>query len=279
MSTPAEPATPTREWAHYTEPTFDDVDGLRTALRRKGSGDPLLYLHGAALTRMWLPFHETLSQTFDVVAPEHPGYGDTPTPAALRDFTDLVLHYDALIDRLGLDGAHLVGQGFGGWIAAELAVFFPRRFRTITLITPSGVRTPGVKSIDTFRMTPEETRAAAVGGDPARYAEFFEQDETADGLVKSFTENASRARVSWNPRYDRALDHRLARVRVPTLVLAAQEDRTVPTQTAARFAELVPGAQLETISGGDDTPTGHLLQIEQPDALAARIAQHAADNR
>ena len=97
------------------------------AYRRKGREPPTLYLHGAGFTRMWLPFHERLSQSVDLIAPEHPGYGETEMPEWLDGFDDLVIHYDALLDALELERVHLVGYSLGGWIAAEIAVFHPRR--------------------------------------------------------------------------------------------------------------------------------------------------------
>src|SRR5918999_3605291 len=93
----------------YTEPERMEVGGVDVAYRRRGDGEPVLYLHGAGFTRMWLPFHERLSESVDLIAPDHPGYGETPMPDWLDGFDDLVLHYDELLDRLGIDTVHVVG--------------------------------------------------------------------------------------------------------------------------------------------------------------------------
>src|SRR5262245_10464043 len=88
----AAPATEQRDWAHWSEPAWIEGDGdLRTAYRRKGTGDALVYFHGAGLTRMWLPLYEELSGSFDTIVPEHPGFGDTELPDWLFAFDDLVL--------------------------------------------------------------------------------------------------------------------------------------------------------------------------------------------
>ena len=50
---------------------------------------------------MWLPHLEALSERVDVIAPEHPGYGETEMPDWLDGFDDLVIHYDELLDVLG----------------------------------------------------------------------------------------------------------------------------------------------------------------------------------
>ena len=127
----------------YTEPEWLDVGGLRVAYRRKGTGEPTLYLHGAGMTRMWLPHLEALSERVDVIAPEHPGYGETEMPEWLDGFEDLVIHYDELLDVLGLEQVHVVGYSLGGWLAAEFASFYPQRLKSLTLMVPAGLRIEG----------------------------------------------------------------------------------------------------------------------------------------
>lgn len=267
-----------RSWAHYTEPSFVDVDGLRTAYRRGGSGEPLLYLHGGGLTRMWLPFHARLAEGHDLIAPEHPGFGDTPLPDTLQSFDDVVLHYDGLLDALDLERVHLVGHSLGGWMAAYLAVYYPRRFKSLTLLTATGLRLADVDSIDLFRMTPEEMAAALLNGRASAYEEYFVQEGQPEDLIRALGEGAAAARLAFNPRYDHRFDHRLARVKAPALVIGVQDDRIVPTPMAARFGELIPGARVVTVEGPAGSPSSHLVHLEQPDDVAALIAQHTAAN-
>lgn len=113
-----------RSWKYWTEPSFVEVDGRQTAYRRKGEGETVVYLHGGGNTRAWLPFHEELSQHFDVIAPEHPGYGDTER-GDLQSWEDMVLHYDAFFRALGLTDFHLIGHSLGGWLASNIAVYYP----------------------------------------------------------------------------------------------------------------------------------------------------------
>src|SRR5215472_1374746 len=98
------------------------VRGCNIALRRDGIGRPLLFLHGAADAGQWLPVMDDLAAHHDVIAPEHPGFGASDTPAWLDTIPDLANFYLDLLDQLDLAGVHLVGFDLGGWIAAELAV-------------------------------------------------------------------------------------------------------------------------------------------------------------
>jgi pimeloyl-ACP methyl ester carboxylesterase len=257
------------------------VDGLHTAYRRKGSGERILYLHGGGMTRMWLPLFEQLASDHDLIAPEHPGFGDTPLPDRFEDFNDYVLHYDGLLAALGLDPVHLVGHSLGGWIAAELAVFYPRRFKSLTLVTAAGLRVRGriaAPGVDTFRLDPAEALEALVNGRADRYAEYFVQDGPPADIVSSYVEATTRALLTWNPRYDHKLDDRLPRVSMPTLVVGAEEDRIVPNAVAQRYVELIPDARLVTVGGTPNEPSSHILPVEHPSQVAALVRAHVAES-
>lgn len=243
-----------------------EVRGLDVAYRRQGGGDPILYLHGLGMTRRWLAVYEALSQSGDLVVPEHPGFGETPLPDWLNGFDDLVLHYAELIDRLELGPVHLVGYSFGGWIAAELAAFYPERLRSLTLIAPLGLRVPGHTPTDLFRMSHERFAELCFNGDQEAYADLVDEGGDAETLFQSYAELTAFAKVAWSPRYDRKLDRRLGRVSAPSLVLAAEDDRILPRAHADRYAELLRGT-VTTIPG-----TGHGLVAQAPDAVAQSIA-------
>ncbi|MBS1885873.1 MAG: alpha/beta hydrolase [Actinobacteria bacterium] len=264
-----------RTWAHWTEPSWLEVDGLATAYRRKGTGPKLLYLHGAGLTRSWLPLYEELSRSFDVVVPEHPGFGDTKMPETLRDFSDLVLHYDTLIRELDLDGAHVVGHSMGGWIAASMAIFYPRRFASLGLIAPLGVRVEDEPTADAFRWSPETAGEMLLNGTAGQYLDLLQQGDPIEQTLHEYSEAITFARLTWNPRYDVRFDWRLARIAAPTLVLHPADDRVIPRSHSERFAELIPGARFELLEGTGGEPAGHLAIIQQPEEIAARIAAHA----
>jgi len=250
----------------YTEPEWIEVGGLRVAYRCKGQGPTTLYLHGAGLTRMWLPLYERLSGSVDLLVPEHPGYGETEMPDWLDGFDDLVIHYDSLLDALELERVHLVGYSLGGWIAAEIAVFHPRRLESLTLVTPIGLRIPGKPVGDVFAMDPE-TLFMTMFNDPTNAPQILPDIESLDEIEHQFGEMATLARLAWNPRFDPKLERRLERVSCPTLVVRAEHDRLVPDEMAERYAELIDGARIETVPG-----TGHALVVEQPEKTADVIS-------
>jgi pimeloyl-ACP methyl ester carboxylesterase len=252
----------------YTEPSFADIGGLRVAYRREGAGEPVLYLHGNGFTRMWLPFHQALAKRVDLLAPEHPGYGETEMPDWLDGFDDLVIHYDELLERFGLETAHVVGYSLGGWIAAELAVFHPRRLRSLTLVCPAGLRIPDKPAPNLVAMTTEAVWETLFN-DPRNAGQVQPDYESIEEVVHLYGEATTFARLTWNPQYDLALERRLRRVRCPALVIGAEDDRVIPNEVADRYAELIDGARLERIPD-----SGHAVAVEKPDELAAAIAAH-----
>jgi pimeloyl-ACP methyl ester carboxylesterase len=255
---------------HYTEPDVVDVRGLPVAFRRKGTGPPTVFLHGGGSTRMWLPFYERMSRSVDFIAPEHPGFGDTPMPGWLDDFYDLVLHYRDVLDTFELDRAHLIGFSLGGWIAADLAIFHPERLKSLTLIAPAGLRVPGAPMTDFLRMPPEHIPDLLFNGRTEDYLEFLPDPHDLDAITRGYGEATTVARLIWNPRYDYKLDRRLERVTCPALVVQPDEDRFFPREHFERWVELLPHARLVHVSG-ERNPTGHGLIMQEPDRAAEVI--------
>ncbi|HEY1596521.1 MAG TPA: alpha/beta hydrolase [Thermoleophilaceae bacterium] len=242
-----------------------DVAGAQVAVRRRGSGRPLLYLHGAGFTGRWLRIHEALSAGADVIAPEHPGFGASPDREEIEGFDDLVLHYDDLRARFGLEEPFdLVGYSLGGWIAADYAVTYPEKLRSLTLITPAGLEPP---IVDFFAMEPEQV-FATLFNDFTNVGEVMVDPNDIDVAVHMYEEASTVAKLAWNPRYDRKLARRLRRVSCPTLIVGAENDRLLAGEQSDRYAELIPGAKLVRIPG-----TGHAIPIEQPEATAQAILE------
>jgi pimeloyl-ACP methyl ester carboxylesterase len=254
--------------APLVEAEMRDVAGTPVALRRKGAGDPLLFLHGAGFTGRWLRFHEALAAGADVIAPEHVGFGATPMQDWLESIDDLVIHYDDLRRTLGLETFDLVGYSLGGWIAAAYAVTYPERLRSLTLITPIGLRIPGKPPFaDLFQMQPADV-FGTVFNDPTNIPEVALDPTGLDGLIHAYEESSTLARLVWNPRYDRRLPHRLRRVDRPALIVGAEDDRLVPNQASELYAQHLPDARVERIPG-----TGHALVVEQPELTAQTVLE------
>jgi len=246
----------------YTPPHFETVSGLPIAYRRQGQGEAVVLMHGAGFTRMWIPLYQMMAERCDFIAPEQPGFGETPMPTWFRSFDDLTLLYDQLFDQLGLDRIHLIGFSMGGWAAAEFASFYPRRLKSLALITPVGLRLPDNPGVDIFQLPPAELMDRLFQ-DKSVMMEFLPDVANFDEGIQLYAEFAAAARLMWAPRYNLALERRLQRLRCPTLVVGAEQDRLVPNEMSDRYAEVLPNSRLVRIPG-----TGHEPCLERPRPLA-----------
>ena len=247
---------------YYTPPLFETVAGLPIAYRRQGQGEAVVLLHGAGFTRMWIPLYEMMAARCDFITPEQPGFGETPMPKWFRTFDDLTLLYDQLFDQLGLDRIHLIGFSMGGWAAAEFASFYPRRLKSLSLITPVGLRLPDNPGVDIFQLPPAELMDRLFQ-DKSVMMEFLPDPDNFDEGIHLYAEFAAAARLMWAPRYNLALERRLQRLRCPTLVVGAEDDRLVPNEMSDRYAQVLPNSRLLRIPG-----TGHEPCLERPRQLA-----------
>ncbi|RLA06294.1 MAG: alpha/beta hydrolase [Gammaproteobacteria bacterium] len=255
----------------HTE-SITEVAGTRIKLMRSGSESgagskpTMLFLHGAGGASVWLPFMESLAQQFNLLVPEHPGFGDSDTPDWLQRVDDLAYYYLDLLEALDLRQVHLVGHSLGGWTAAALAVKDCSRLASLTLISAAGVHVRGVERIDNFMGNPEETLRGLI----------YDQS-IADQLLAMEVSDAERerqlknrfttAKLVWHPRsYDPHLPKWLHRIRIPTQLIWGDHDQLFPPRIGEEYERLIPGATLTLLPG-----CGHLPPIEQADKTAALV--------
>jgi pimeloyl-ACP methyl ester carboxylesterase len=104
---------------------------------RRGSGPPLLLLHGAGLSRRaWAPVVETLAERYDVLIPDLPGFGQSPPLPATPTIAGLTDAVASWLREIGIERPHVVGNSVGGGIALELG--FRGAARSVTALSPIG---------------------------------------------------------------------------------------------------------------------------------------------
>jgi pimeloyl-ACP methyl ester carboxylesterase len=246
----------------------ETVAGCNTRVMRGGSGAPLLWLHGANGAAHWMPFMEALSQTYDVIVPEHPGFGASDMPDWLDNIGDLAFFYLDVIDHFGLEGVNLVGQSIGGWVAAELAVRNDSRLASLILNAPAGIRIPGLRKADIFLWSPEETVRNLFHDQALAEKALAAAPTTDEGQMVVLKNRLTTAKLAWQPRlYDPDLEKWLHRISVPTLILWGEDDKVIPHQYGPAWAELIPGAKTATFAD-----CGHLPHVEKADDYVARVS-------
>lgn len=247
------------------------VANREVRILRGGSGEPVVVLHHSTGNPGWLPFHEKLAATNTVIAPDIPGYGQSERPEWARDPRDLAVLLGDALDRLELGPITLVGLGFGGYIAAELATMNQQRLKSLVLVGSPGLQPEQGEIMDQMLIDFDEYVKAGFRDD-AHFEKVFGQE--AEKPIKELWDLSREmtARVAWKPyMFSRQLPHTLPEVRTPTLIIWGSEDRVVPPVCAEQYRRALPNAKVETIQGA-----GHLVDYEEPDRVAELIAKHAA---
>ena len=240
--------------------SFVEIDGCRTNLRRGGSGEPLLFLHGASGAPAIMPFMERLAQRFDVLVPEHPGYGLSDEPEWLDNIHDAAYFYLDFLKHLKLQGVTLVGSSMGGWMAMEMAVRDTSRIKALVLVSPAGITAPGVQPADIFLM-PQEEVVRRLFYNQKLAEQRLAEPVTPEAIDISLKNRHTTARLAWEPRlHDPHLPKWLHRIDVPVKIVWGREDRILPVAFLDQYKRLLPQAEVHILENA-----GHLPHAEKPD--------------
>jgi pimeloyl-ACP methyl ester carboxylesterase len=250
--------------------TSIELDGCKVHLRRGGAGKPLLFLHGASGAPVILPFMEKLAQRFDVLVPEHPGYGQSDEPGWLENIHDMAYFYLNFIEKLNLRDLTLVGSSMGGWIAMEMAVRNTSRIASLVLVGPAGIAAPGVQPADIFLMSPEDT-VKALFFDEKLAAARLAEPVTPEGVDVALKNRHTTALLAWEPRlHDPFLPKWLHRIDVPVKIIWGKQDRILPVGFVDFYKKLFPKAEFEIFEN-----CGHLPHAEKADQFCDSIVTFA----
>jgi pimeloyl-ACP methyl ester carboxylesterase len=237
-------------------------------VRRAGAGAPVLVLHHDIGTLERLPFYDALAREFTVLVPSHPGYDKSERPAWLRNVRDLAAVYQWLLARSGLADVSIVGLGFGGWIAAEMASLAPRDFCRLVLVGAMGIKPERGEMADQALVSYIDYVKLGFA-DVAAYERAFGAEPPTATLEQWDLNREMTFRIAWKPyMYNPTLPHLLGGIATPTLVVWGRDDRIVPLECGERFAKALPNARLAVIEHA-----GHFVEMERPDELARLVVE------
>jgi pimeloyl-ACP methyl ester carboxylesterase len=251
-----------------------EVAGNEVRLLEDGVGDPLMVFHHSTGNLGWTDFYSDLARSFHVIVPDLPGYGRSGLPVWARSARDLAIVMSGAIRRLDLGPLHLVGLGFGGFVAAELATINPDQLATLTLVGAAGVQPRAGEIVDQVMIGFEEY--ARLGfSNPETFDSLFSGEVLAAATELWDYSRVMTCRVAWKPwMFSQALPHLLCEIETPTLLAWGGDDRVIPVDCGHRYLEGLADARLEIIEGG-----GHILDLERPHELAELVMVHADAHR
>ena len=252
-----------------------DVDGLRIAYERAGSGPPLVLLHGGVGdgTATWRDQLDGLSDDFTVIAWDAPGAGesdDPPSSFRLPDYADALAGF---MDALGLQRPHMAGLSFGGGLAIQFFDRYPAVPRSLIL---AGAYTGWAGSLPPDRVAYRLGLAKElVQGPPEELVEqllptMFSDEAPQDGVdrfARSMADfHATGCLVMAQSFAEADLRNVLPRIDVPTLLIYGDEDVRSPLDVAREIHAAIPGSELVVLEG-----VGHVCCVEAPGAFNAAV--------
>ena len=245
------------------------VAGLSLCLRRSGSGEPALVLHRDVGAHEWLPFFEELSRGFTTYVPDLPGFGRSERPEWARHPRDLAILTLQMLESLRLEGLMLIGLGFGGWVAAEMATMAQDRFSAMVLAGPLGIKPKEGDILDQMMVSHIDYIKVGFRDDEEFERRYPGEIDPELSLFWDLNREMT-ARVAWKPyMFSHQLPHLLKGVQTPTLVVWGERDRVVPAECGDLFVQALPNAELVVLPD-----TGHFIEWERPEELARLVGKH-----
>src|SRR6195256_5295358 len=246
-------------------PTRDVTIG-DTFVRISGQGLPLVFVHGFTTTsEFWREQAEEFSKAYRVIRINLPGHGTSPAPTArgyhLEDFVEDVAW---VFRELSIEKAVLIGLSMGGIVAQKFALKHRQLVKALVLVDTTS-----------HGIGPDATANAFLAVADKRGLEKAVQDLSDI----SFSSSASPALLEWarqeviqTPEFvartavrslnDADTRGSLSQIKVPTLVIAGEEDRITPPQESEILAKGISDSILSLIPGA-----GHFSMLENPVAF------------
>jgi 3-oxoadipate enol-lactonase len=255
-------------------PGFSTSDGIRLAYRIEGEGPPLLLLNGMfGDLAFWDPVLEHLRGSRTCVLLDHRGIGESDRWVGTYSYELWARDAVELLDHLGISSAPVLGLCQGGMVGAVMALGHPGRISGLVAHGTRLLESAKTRVFDKFRRRLLDlggvelmmgTQMGLIFGEAA-----LAEIEPYLGRMEEKSSDRLGAETA-GPMLDALIEFSMdpldiARMDIPALFLAGEEDLYVPPWLSERTARLWPGARFEIMAG-----IGHIVPREAPAALASR---------
>ena len=290
--------TTTEQYTFEATSRYADLpSGLRLHYHRAGEGnaETIVLVHGGGPGASgWSNFGGTLgalAQRFHVIVPDQVGYGRSSKPAELpkQFYTYSADAIAELLEQLGVQTAHFVGNSLGGGTSVRFALNYGKRAGRLVLMAPGGLNlnvfspdpTEGVKRLMDFNAPPGPSREKL--GNFLKTL-VFDQSMITDELLderyalasdpEALQGMAAMGATFWNPAMmeEGQLWREVHKLRQRVLLVWGREDRVNPLDGALVALKLIPRAQLHVFGG-----CGHWAMLEKFDEFNRLVTDFVLD--
>lgn len=236
---------------------FVESQGARIHWEAEGEGVPVLLIMGHLYSsEMWYPLLPALRGKYRIITFDNRGTGDSDTTTGVT-VAQMAADALAVLDAAGESRAHVYGVSMGGGIAAEFAMAWPERVRSLTLgctmLKTERTKVEGpraliykfprwlVRAIFKLTMKPEGYGSAAPREAALRDIAVLNQNR--------FTMQGVREQALAIANYATTAERARAAITMPVLVLHGDEDKAVPVEEGRKIAEILPHADYVEFQG------------------------------
>lgn len=237
------------------------------------SGETLVLLHGFAADKdNWLRFSRPLTQDYRVIALDLPGFGDSDLPPGSYDVGTQAERLADILDELGVQQAHVLGNSMGGQIAALFAARYPERVRSLALFANAGIDSP--QKSELYRLLARGEPNPLVIRQPQDFDKllrfvFVEPPYLPESLKRYLGERAMAKATHYDQVFKQLVERpvplapELPKIQAPTLLLWGRQDRVLDVSSIEVMQPLLNKPNVVIMDN-----VGHAPMLERPEESA-----------
>ena len=254
------------------------VNDIQIYYELQGTGAPVLFLHGLGSSSAgWALQRDVFAAQYQVILADARGHGRSSKPPGPYSVPMFAADIVGLLDGLDVTAVHVVGLSMGGMIGFQMAVDYPERVKSLTVIN-SGPELVAHNLKERLFIWQRKLLLNALSmekiGQTIGGRLFPEPEQAAykDMFVAEFVKNDKAAyKAAANALFGWSVRDRIGQIQRPALVLASDQDYT-PVATKEAYAAEIPDARLVVIEN-----SRHAAPIDQPDVVNTAVLDFLAE--
>ncbi len=227
-----------------------------------------ILIHGnEELSLVWYAWMPRMGAEFRVLRPDLPGLGRSRIPAGFEwSLPSLASYMAHVMDKAGVESAHVIGAKAGGAIAMQFAADYPARIRTLSVVHVPVVNTTAAARFTALK--PNEQHARLGSAASKEMVEYWEK------MFSTASEITSKGLLTAVYGADFTKDGVLSRIKAPTLLMTADRGQAQSVEKARQYQSLIPNSQLVVLRSD-----AYHIAAANPDECVANVLAFIKDAR
>ena len=245
-----------------------------------GEGENLLLIHGYGSEKDHFgPFLSGFNRSYHVIVPDLPGFGENTKILSVNyDIPSQVERLHRFVQQLGLDSFHLAGISMGGYICAYYASEHPEKVKSLVLMDAAGVESP--KPSEVWELYRKSGKIVMLYRTPREFDELikvlFYKPPRIPRHFKTYLADEANAVFDFRLKIINdiragglyLLEHRLARIQAPVLIIWGVDDRILDVSGVEQFQRKIRDHRVVLLDR-----CGHVPYLEKPDETRTAIRE------